>query len=152
MICTHNNVFSSNCHLINSGEKAGIASSERKNQYRTLGNEVPMQRKIMGKRGDAFVRSVGQPLTDWAASEAAAYWNGAKGTKTLRESGLVLPKQLKDIFMSLASKVDFDEKKIRAMVIAGFIHAGLYVFNVVHFSIRFLHIVQYCNRTSSHES
>ncbi|RUP50259.1 hypothetical protein BC936DRAFT_139824 [Jimgerdemannia flammicorona] len=106
------------------GERAGIASTERKNLFRTLANELPTQRKVVGKKGDGYVRSVGQRLVDWASSEAGPYWEGIKGTKLLQECGLVLPRQLKDIFMSLAREVKFDEEKIRAIDVPGFIHAG----------------------------
>ncbi|RUS32739.1 hypothetical protein BC938DRAFT_474466 [Jimgerdemannia flammicorona] len=112
------------------GERAGIASTERKNLFRTLANELPTQRKVVGKKGDGYVRSVGQRLVDWASSEAGPYWEGIKGTKLLQECGLVLPRQLKDIFMSLAREVKFDEEKIRAIDVPGFIHAGwCYAYN-----------------------
>ncbi|RUP45037.1 hypothetical protein BC936DRAFT_148697 [Jimgerdemannia flammicorona] len=95
------------------GEVTGIATAERKNRYRMLNNEAPMKRKIIGKKGDGFVRSVGPQVIDWAASEAGPRWEGRSGTKLL-----------KDIFVTLARKVDFDEDKIRQLDVPGFIHAG----------------------------
>ncbi|RUP49568.1 hypothetical protein BC936DRAFT_142183 [Jimgerdemannia flammicorona] len=105
------------------GERAGIATAERKNRHRTLGNEVSMLRKQIGKKGDGFVRSLGSRPTDWAASEAGAHWEGEKGTKLLKEGGFSLPRQLKDIFSTLARRVNFDKDKIRQLNVPGFIHA-----------------------------
>jgi hypothetical protein len=85
-----------------------------------------MQRKAIGKKGDGYVRSFGSRSIDWAASEAGSKWEGEKGTKIIKECGLALPKVLKDIFISLARKVNYDEDKIRKINIPGFIHAGLY--------------------------
>ncbi|GBC17023.2 C2H2-type zinc finger transcription factor [Rhizophagus irregularis DAOM 181602=DAOM 197198] len=79
------------------GEKAGLATKDRKNRGRTLSN---------------------------IASDAGSKWEGEQGTKTIKECGLSLPKVLKDIFISLARKVDFDEDKMRKINIPGFIHAG----------------------------
>ncbi|CAG8698291.1 1545_t:CDS:2, partial [Dentiscutata heterogama] len=52
------------------GEKAGLASSERKNCYRTLLNTELIQRKAIGKKGDAYIRTIGSISMDWAVSEA----------------------------------------------------------------------------------
>ncbi|CAB5359622.1 unnamed protein product [Rhizophagus irregularis] len=106
------------------GEKAGLATKDRKNRGRTLSNIGPMQRKSIGKKGDGYVRSFGSRSIDWAASEAGSKWEGEQGTKTIKECSLSLPKVLKDIFISLARKVDFDEDKMRKINIPGFIHAG----------------------------
>ncbi|PKC67775.1 hypothetical protein RhiirA1_393419 [Rhizophagus irregularis] len=44
------------------GEKAGLATKDRKNRGRTLSNIGPMQRKSIGKKGDGYVRSFGANL------------------------------------------------------------------------------------------
>ncbi|CAI2181738.1 11046_t:CDS:10 [Funneliformis geosporum] len=106
------------------GEKAGLATKDRKNRGRTLSNIGPMQRRAIGKKGDGYVRSFGSRSIDWAASEAGSKWEGEKGTKIIKECGLSLPKVLKDIFINLARKVNYDEDKIRKINIPGFIHAG----------------------------
>ncbi|RUP50254.1 hypothetical protein BC936DRAFT_139851 [Jimgerdemannia flammicorona] len=111
------------------GEVAGIATTERKNRYRMLSNEVPMKRKMIGKKGDGFVRSVGTQVLEWAASEAGPRWEGQSGTK-LKVAGFSPPRQLKDIFITLARKVDFDEDKIRQLDVPGFVHAGAMVMKV----------------------
>ncbi|RUP47773.1 hypothetical protein BC936DRAFT_145345, partial [Jimgerdemannia flammicorona] len=36
------------------GERAGVASTERENLSRTLGNEAPMQRKSVREKGDGY--------------------------------------------------------------------------------------------------
>jgi hypothetical protein len=107
-----------------SGEKAGFACSERKNRYRTLANIGPPQRKAVGKKGDGYIRTIGSSTTDWAASEAGKKWEGVHGTKLMRECGLSLPRTLKDIFVHLASKVEFAEQKLRKLNVVGFAHAG----------------------------
>ncbi|RUS28676.1 hypothetical protein BC938DRAFT_481580 [Jimgerdemannia flammicorona] len=78
-----------------------------------LSNEVPMKRKMIGKKGDGFVRSVGTQVLEWAASEAGPRWEGQS-----------------DIFITLARKVDFDEDKIRQLDVPGFVHAGAMVMKV----------------------
>lgn len=85
-----------------------------------------MKRKAIGRRGDGYVRSIGSRSTDWAASEAGPKWEGEQGTKLINECGLTLPKILKDIFINLARKTNFEEDKVRMINIPGFIHAGLY--------------------------
>ncbi|CAG8799558.1 17182_t:CDS:1, partial [Racocetra persica] len=69
------------------GEKAGIASSRK------------IKRKIIGKKGDGYVREFGSKPTEWAATEGGAQWKRKKDTKIIKESGLNLPKTLKDIFI-----------------------------------------------------
>ncbi|CAJ0769658.1 503_t:CDS:2, partial [Entrophospora sp. SA101] len=88
-----------------SGEKAGLASTERKN------------------RDDGYVQTFGLRPIKWAASEAGSKWEGEQGTKLIKEHGLSLPKTLKDIFISLAHKVNFSEEKIRKINVPGFVHS-----------------------------
>ncbi|CAG8681966.1 386_t:CDS:2 [Funneliformis mosseae] len=80
------------------GEKAGLACSERKNRYRTLANIGPTQRKRIGKKGDAYVRTI---------------------------VCLSLPRTLKDIFVHLAGKIGIEEQKMRKLNIIGIVHAVL---------------------------
>ncbi|CAG8645822.1 5453_t:CDS:10, partial [Ambispora gerdemannii] len=103
------NVFDDMPYVFVVGEEVGgVATSERKNRYRMLGNET----------------------LEWAASEAGVRWEGPNGTKLLKEAGFSLPRQLKDIFIKLARKVDFDEDKIRQLNVPGFIHAGAVLIKV----------------------
>jgi hypothetical protein len=85
-----------------------------------------MQRKAIGRKGDGYVRSIGSRSIDWAASEAGPKWEGERGTKLINECDLILPKVLKDIFIDLARKIDFEDDKVRKINIPGFIHSGLY--------------------------
>ncbi|CAG8826859.1 33236_t:CDS:2, partial [Gigaspora margarita] len=88
------------------GEKAGLASSERKNRDRQLNNVQRMKRKMCGRKGDGYVRTFGPRPVEWAASECGPKWEGENGTKIIRERGLVLPKVLKDILVDLARKFE----------------------------------------------
>ena len=85
-----------------------------------------MQVQCNGKKGDGYIWSFGLRSIDWAASEAGSKWEGEQGTKIIKECGLSLPKVLKDIFICIVHKVNFDKNKIRKINIQGFIHAGLY--------------------------
>ncbi|CAG8644868.1 20154_t:CDS:10, partial [Dentiscutata erythropus] len=82
-------------------EKAGLASSERENCYRTLSNTEPIQRKAIGKKGDAYIRTIGSISMDWAA--------------------------LEDILIYLAGKIYFAKEKLRKLNIVGFAHAAGYI-------------------------
>ncbi|CAI2189532.1 9639_t:CDS:2, partial [Funneliformis geosporum] len=53
-------------------------------------------------------------------SEAGHKWDGSHGTKFMKESGLSLPRTLKDIFVHLAGKIGFEEQKMRKLNIIGF--------------------------------
>ncbi|CAG8768171.1 25222_t:CDS:2, partial [Dentiscutata erythropus] len=106
------------------GEKAGVASSERKNRDRQLSNVDKMKRKIVGKKGDGYVREFGSKPTDWAATEGGNRWEGVKGTKLIKECGLSLPKTLKDIFISLSHRINFCEEKMRQISVPGFFFSG----------------------------
>ncbi|PKC61683.1 hypothetical protein RhiirA1_466190 [Rhizophagus irregularis] len=96
------------------GQKAGIATRERKNRSRTLSNVGPMKRKAIGRRGDGYVR-------DWAASEARPKWKGEQGTELINECCLTLPKIMKDIFINLSRKINFEEYKVRMINTQGYV-------------------------------
>nr|CAG8515265.1 1893_t:CDS:2 [Entrophospora candida] len=116
--------------LVVGGERSGIATSDCENRNRSLANITPTQRKIIGKKGDAFIRSIGSRQVDWAASEAGCHWEGPNGTKLIKEGGFSLPRQLKDIFWNLADKVNFNEEKMKKIDVIGFIHAGALMLKV----------------------
>ncbi|CAB4484540.1 unnamed protein product [Rhizophagus irregularis] len=107
-------------------QKAGIATRERKNRSRTLSNVGPMKRKAIGRRGDGYVR-------DWAASEARPKWKGEQGTELINECCLTLPKIMKDIFINLSRKINFEEYKVRMIntqVHSLFIYVGAILTNL----------------------
>nr|CAG8627938.1 5391_t:CDS:2 [Entrophospora candida] len=99
-------------YCINVWRTIDIAFSDMPHTYvvGTLPNVGPIQQKVIGKRGDAYVRTIGLISNDWAASEA--------------ESGLSLPRTLKDTFTHLADKIKFTEEKLRKLNVVGFIHTG----------------------------
>ncbi|CAJ0842920.1 6493_t:CDS:2, partial [Entrophospora sp. SA101] len=78
---------------------------------------------FVGKKDDGYVQTFGLRPIKWAASEAGSKWEGEQGTKLIKEHGLSLPKTLKDIFISLAHKVNFSEEKIRKINVPGFVHS-----------------------------
>ncbi|CAJ0755703.1 323_t:CDS:2 [Entrophospora sp. SA101] len=59
---------------------------------------------LLAKKGDEYVRIVGSKIADWSASEAGASWEGEHDTKIMKESGLTLPKTLKDITLNYAKR------------------------------------------------
>ncbi|KAF0389229.1 hypothetical protein F8M41_010938 [Gigaspora margarita] len=95
----------------------------RINVWRSLDIAFSDMRSVffVGKKGDGYLREFGSTITDWAATEAGHKWDGEKGTKLLKECGLSLPKNLKDIFISLSRKINFCEEKIRKIRVPGFI-------------------------------
>ncbi|CAG8764948.1 10961_t:CDS:2, partial [Funneliformis caledonium] len=71
--------------------------------------------------GDAYVRTIGSTSTDWAGSEAGHKWDGSHGTKLMKESGLSLPRTLKDIFVHLAGKIGAVLMRVNLDCPAGYI-------------------------------
>ncbi|CAG8691326.1 964_t:CDS:2, partial [Ambispora leptoticha] len=103
------------------GESSGIASSIRKNKNRKLGTY-----RRMGHRGDWILRSTGKGDNDeFGAGEAGKNWKDKYGTKFLKEAGLKLPKNLKDMMMKLMEKVKWNPAKYDKIQTVGIIHAGL---------------------------
>ncbi|CAG8681919.1 13622_t:CDS:2, partial [Funneliformis mosseae] len=102
------------------GESSSIASSERKNQNRTL--DI---RKEMGRRGDAIIRKCSSGVKlEFGGSEAGKHYEGQNSTKWLRESGIKLPKMMRDMFVSLCNNTNWDMEKMNKMETIGYIHGG----------------------------
>ncbi|CAG8721891.1 9360_t:CDS:2, partial [Funneliformis mosseae] len=57
-------------------------------------------------------------------SEVGSHYEGQNATKWLNESGLKLPKMLRDMFVSLCKSVDWDLEKINNVETVGYIHRG----------------------------
>jgi len=103
------------------GESSSLASSERKNRDRTTDS-----RKEMGRRGDAIIRkSSGGIKLEFGGSEAGRHYEGQNGTKWLNESGLKLPKMMRDMFISLCKNTNWDKKKMEEIETIGYVHGGL---------------------------
>ncbi|CAG8700024.1 34446_t:CDS:2, partial [Racocetra persica] len=101
------------------GESSGIASSIRKNKNRNIG-----QNRKMGSRGDWFLRSNGDN-DEYGAGEAGKSWQDKYGTKFVRESGVKLPKSLKDIIVKLLEKVEWNSEKRNQIQTVGIVHEGM---------------------------
>jgi hypothetical protein len=73
------------------------------------------------------LRSTGSGDRDeFGAGEAGKSWVDNKGTKFLSESGLKLPKSLKDMLLKLVKKVNWDKEKRTKIQTVGIIHAGMF--------------------------
>ncbi|KAJ3142057.1 hypothetical protein HK100_003252 [Physocladia obscura] len=61
--------------LIDAGEKAGIAGTERKDETRTT---MTQSRRETERKGDLYVRKYGNTTVDLGAGESGQYWEGGK--------------------------------------------------------------------------
>ncbi|KAI9488776.1 hypothetical protein BDB00DRAFT_771930, partial [Zychaea mexicana] len=100
-----------------SGEKASTASSERKNDERSLPGTTAIPRKTVDAKVDILVRHLEH---EYAAGEAGVS-GGVTCTKFVVESNLKLPKTLKDIIWSLSKR---SPGKIRSIRVPGFVING----------------------------
>jgi len=108
-------------HNFISGESSSLASSERKNRNRSVNT-----RKEMGRRGDAIIRKCSGGIRyEFGGSEAGSYYKGQNATKWLNESGLKLPKMMRDMFISLCKSTNWDVEKINNIETIGYIHGGM---------------------------
>lgn len=123
------------CHLYR-GESCSIASSDRKNRKRKRTN-----RKALGRRSDAIIRknANGQTL-EFGGSEVARFYNSKMGSKWLVESGLKLPKMLRDMFTALCDRVKWKTDIIQKLETVGYIHGG----TQKKFSLFFLPLLNIC--------
>ncbi|RUP48266.1 hypothetical protein BC936DRAFT_144775 [Jimgerdemannia flammicorona] len=80
------------------GESCSISSSNRKNKSR---KQDHTERKVIGRRGDAIRKSTSGRALEFGAAEVGRYYHGENGTKWLAESGLKLPKMLRDMLFDL---------------------------------------------------
>ncbi|RGB24223.1 hypothetical protein C1646_773383 [Rhizophagus diaphanus] len=102
------------------GESSSLASSERRNNNRTLDT-----RKEMGRRGDAIIRKCSSGLKlEFGGSEAGRHYEGQNATKWLKESGLKLPKMMRDMFVGLCKHTNWDMGKMNKIETIGYIHGG----------------------------
>ncbi|RUS31851.1 hypothetical protein BC938DRAFT_476926 [Jimgerdemannia flammicorona] len=101
------------------GESCSIASSERKNEKRTLGI-----RKKIGRRGDGIFRER-NGKNEFGIIEAAKEFDGNTSTKWLKES-FKTPKVMHDMLVQLARAVKNDPSSVRQLRTVGWLHFGLY--------------------------
>ncbi|CAG8753049.1 16775_t:CDS:2, partial [Gigaspora rosea] len=87
------------------GESCSVASGIRKNVNRTMPGVDKMKRQKVGRKGDLVLRTSSD--LEFGSGEAGKTYKTDKGTKWLVESGLKLPKLLKDMLVQLASEVEW---------------------------------------------
>ena len=93
--------------------------------------------KKMGRKGDAIIRKLsGGMKLEFGGSEAGRHYEGQGATKWLHESGLKLPKMMRDMFVSLCKNTDWNLEKMEKMETVGYIHGG----TVLLFYYYFLHL------------
>lgn len=81
-----------------------------------------MERQKVGRRGDFILRTSSN--LEFGGAEAGRTYKTDKGTKWLVESGLKLPKLLKDMIVQLASNAEWSTPVLRNLKTIGFVHAG----------------------------
>ncbi|CAG8578678.1 2772_t:CDS:10, partial [Paraglomus occultum] len=104
------------------GDASSLASSHRKNRHRTLDT-----RKNIGRKGDAIIRKCsGGIKLEFGGAEAGRHYEGQNGTKWLKESGLKLPKMMRDMFVGLCDDTHckWGMEKMKSMETIGYIHGG----------------------------
>ncbi|KAG1048225.1 hypothetical protein G6F43_009372 [Rhizopus delemar] len=102
------------------GETSSLASAARKNKDRVI-----QDRKKIGRKCDIIIRSVDcnhSTSKEYGAGETGSIVD-LNGTKMLKESGIKLPKVMRDMFNSLQSRID--HAKLGDLQIVGYLHYGL---------------------------
>lgn len=99
------------------GESMSFASSDRKNEGKTVSN-----RKKIGRKGDGIFR-ITKDRMEFGAIETGRKWEGLNGSKYLRDS-LKLGKMLKDMFTQLVVECDGKEDVIRKLQVIGILNGG----------------------------
>jgi len=85
-------------------------------------------RKSIGRKGDAIIRKCsGGIKLEFGGAEAGRHYEGQNGTKWLKESGLKLPKMMRDMFVGLCDDTHckWDMEKMKKMETIGYIHGGM---------------------------
>jgi hypothetical protein len=103
------------------GESCSVASGLRKNAERTISGTEKMKRRMIGRKGDLILRTSAD--LEFGGAEAGRKYTSEKDTKWLEESGVKLPKMLKDMIVQLAKEVEWSEAVLRTLTIIGFVHA-----------------------------
>ncbi|PHZ11911.1 uncharacterized protein RHIMIDRAFT_314047 [Rhizopus microsporus ATCC 52813] len=101
-------------------EPSSLASAARKNKDRVI-----QDRKRVGGKCDIIIRSVvcnHSTSKEYGAGETGSIVD-LDGTKMLKESGIKLPKVMRDTFNSLQSRIDY--AKLGDLLIVGYLHYGL---------------------------
>jgi hypothetical protein len=88
-------------------------------------NRVTSDRRKVGCRGDWILRTVGKGNRDeYGAGEAGKQWMDKFGTKFMKESGVKLPKTMKDMLLKLMKKAKWNPERCSRIQTVGIVHAG----------------------------
>ena len=101
------------------GEPSSLDSAARKNKDRVI-----QDRKRIGRKCDIIIRSIDcnhSTSKEYGAGETGSIVD-LNGTKMLKESGIKLPKVMRDMFNSLQSRID--HAKLGDLQIVGCLHYG----------------------------
>ncbi|KAG1580612.1 hypothetical protein G6F47_010490 [Rhizopus delemar] len=92
-------VFDHSTIISRSGEKSSSASSDSRNQSRTIASVDPMARKLCGRKIDMSFKSISAELGCMGCGRS----DGVNTTKEMLDRLIKLPKVLKDMFISLCN-------------------------------------------------
>ncbi|KAG1474789.1 hypothetical protein G6F56_000140 [Rhizopus delemar] len=126
------------------GEGSSKASAARKNLGRPLGSIDPLESKKCGHKCGLVLRSLSTEHDapyEYGAGESDRSFGGVDCSKTLIESGIKLPKILKDIFDDIARHAGLNKGKLTRLETVSYITAGL-----PYFLLRYDAPTSYCGR------
>lgn len=75
-----------------------------------------------GWKADLILRTTAE--LEFGGGEAGRIYKSEKDTKWLLESGMKLPKMLKDMLAQLAAEVNWSKRTLRELLVVGFVHDG----------------------------
>lgn len=92
-------VFDHSTIISRGGEKSSSASSDGRNQSRTIASVDPMARKLCGRKIDLLFKSASAELGCMECGRS----DGVNTTKEMEDGSIKLPKILKDMFIGLCN-------------------------------------------------
>ncbi|KAJ3383371.1 hypothetical protein HDU80_001253 [Chytriomyces hyalinus] len=101
------------------GEKGGITSQDRKDEFQRIAGQSKMSRRLSGKKGDGYVRIFESEARDVAAIKAGPKWEGPGATKVFTEMEHVLPKVLRDIFIAMHKRLENAPHVLKTLAVPG---------------------------------
>ncbi|RUS26582.1 hypothetical protein BC938DRAFT_470568 [Jimgerdemannia flammicorona] len=104
------------------GESCSVASGIRKNINRETPSKEALTKWKCGRKADLILRTTAD--LEFGGGEAGRMYKSEKGTKWLLESGMKLPKMLKDMLAQLAAEVNWSKRTLRELLVVGFVHGG----------------------------
>ncbi|KAG9297727.1 hypothetical protein G9A89_011242 [Geosiphon pyriformis] len=104
------------------GESCSVASGLRKNANRTVPGKHILKKLKIGRKGDLVLRTTAN--LEFGGAEAGRFYKSKCGTKWITESGLKLPKMLKDMLLQLANEVGWSVHVLRELRTFGFMQGA----------------------------